>query len=146
MKLLKLLIIATVFIGITSYTANTTQNTYIKIPVQQDSLKESMIRGEEIYVDFCMQCHLAAGEGVPNSFPPLAKSDWLAQKRTESIHAIKYGLKGTIQVNGKSYNNVMTSLGLEDEEIADVMNYIMNHWGNTQKKIVTPEEVAAIKK
>ncbi|GAA4276304.1 cytochrome c [Aquimarina mytili] len=113
---------------------------------QDTKLKESIARGREIYVDFCMQCHLPDGKGTPKVFPPLAGSNWLTQKRKESIHSIKYGLNGPIEVNGQPYNSAMTPLGLEDEEIADVMNYIMNSWGNTQKKIVTPEEVSNIKK
>ncbi len=112
----------------------------------QDKLSESMARGKEVYADFCMQCHLPDGKGTPNVFPPLAGSDWLVNKRAESIHSIKYGLNGPIKVNGKTYNSAMTSLGLEDEEIADVMNYIMNSWGNTQKNIVTIQEVTDIKK
>ena len=35
-------------------------------------------------------------------------------------------------------------MGLEDEEIADVMNYVLNSWGNTDKKMVTKEEVESI--
>lgn len=120
---------------------------YIEKSIRQDkTLEESMVHGEEIYLDFCMQCHLADGKGVPNAFPPLAASNWLIDKREESIHAIKYGLNGEITVNNVIYNSAMTPLGLEDEEIADVMNYIMNSWGNTQKTMVTPQEVTEIKK
>ncbi len=115
-------------------------------PFQDTTLSESIERGAALYVDFCMQCHMTNGEGTTNVFPPLAGSDWLSNKRKESIHAIKYGITGPIKVNGASYNNAMTPLGLEDKEIADIMNYIMNSWGNTQKKIVTPEEVTSIKK
>ncbi len=118
---------------------------YLELETQDIKLSESIIRGEEIYVDFCMQCHLPNGKGTPNVFPPLAGSDWLINKRKESIHSIKYGLNGPIKVNGKPYNSAMTSLGLEDEEIVDVMNYIMNSWGNTQEKIVTLQEVSDIK-
>ncbi len=126
-----------------------TKNVYasdFKSDVQESKLSESIARGREIYSDFCMQCHLADGKGTPKVFPPLAGSDWLVNKRKESIHSIKYGLNGPIKVNGESYNSAMTPLGLEDEEIADVMNYIMNSWGNTQKKMVTIEEVAGIEK
>ncbi|MBP2832372.1 cytochrome c [Aquimarina sp. U1-2] len=119
---------------------------YHYVDSQNSKLAESMARGKEVYADFCMQCHLADGKGTPNVFPPLAGSDWLVNKRLESIHSIKYGLNGPIQVNGKSYNSAMMPLGLEDEEIADVMNYIMNSWGNTQKEMVTVEEVANVKK
>lgn len=119
---------------------------YTVSKTQDAKLLESIARGNEIYTDFCMQCHLPDGKGSPNVFPPLAGSDWLTNKRQESIYSIKYGLRGPIKVNGKTYNSAMTSLGLEDEEIADVMNYIMNSWGNTQKKMVTVEEVARVKK
>ncbi len=119
---------------------------YLALEIQDHKLTESITRGREIYTDFCMQCHLPDGKGTPKIYPPLAGSNWLVDKRKESIHSIKYGLNGPIQVNGKPYNSAMTSFGLEDEEIADVMNYIMNSWGNTQNTMVTPQEVAEIKK
>tara|TARA_R110002051_G_scaffold150657_3_gene223223 strand:- start:899 stop:1294 length:396 start_codon:yes stop_codon:yes gene_type:complete len=108
---------------------------------QEPELKESIKRGSEIYSDFCVNCHMDNGEGVPNSFPPLAASDFLIKNRAASIHAVKFGLKGEIIVNGITYNNSMTSFGLEDDEIADVMNFVMNSWGNKQTKMVTIEEV-----
>ncbi|AXT60440.1 cytochrome c [Aquimarina sp. AD10] len=119
---------------------------YLKSEIQDAKLTESIARGKEVYSDFCMQCHLPDGKGTPKVFPPLAGSNWLIEKRKESIHSVKYGLNGPITVNGVAYNSAMTPLGLEDEEIADVMNYIMNNWGNTQKNMVTIEEVTAIKK
>jgi len=127
-------------VSIENYSNITTTNQ------QESELSKSIARGSEIYADFCMQCHLPDGKGTPKVFPPLAGSDWLVNKRTESIHSVKYGLNGSITVNGTIYNSAMTSLGLEDEEIADVMNYIMNSWGNTQEKMVTVQEVTAIKK
>lgn len=113
---------------------------------QESALEESMERGSEIYADFCVTCHLDNGEGVPYAFPPLAKSDYLANNRLLSINALKYGLQGEIMVNGITYNSAMAPLGLEDQEIADVMNFIMNSWGNTQNKIVTEAEVTAIER
>lgn len=112
----------------------------------QDPLKESIERGNEIYTDFCMSCHLPNGEGVKNVYPPLAKSDYLIKKREESIRGIKYGLEGEIVVNGITYNSNMAALGLSDDEVADVMNYITNSWGNKNNKIVTEEEVKNTKK
>jgi len=112
---------------------------------QNQDLKKSMERGSVIYKDFCIVCHGANGEGVENTFPPLAQSDYLMTKRTESIKAIKFGQKGEIIVNGKTYNNAMAPLGLYDDEIADVMNYINNSWGNKNTEIVTPEEVSKLK-
>lgn len=111
---------------------------------QDKELEKSMERGKDIYADFCATCHLTEGEGVKNAFPPLAKSDYLKKNREESVKGIKYGQKGALTVNGVLYNGMMPSMGLEDEEIADVMNYILNSWGNTSDKIVTPDEVALI--
>lgn len=107
---------------------------------------ESYKRGKEIYNDFCITCHLSNGQGIPGSFPPLDGSNWLTEKREKSIHAVKYGLKGPITVNGEKYNNVMVPQGLTDQEVADVMNYINNSWSNNIEKPVTVEEVAAIEK
>jgi mono/diheme cytochrome c family protein len=102
--------------------------------------------GEEIYADFCIQCHGANGKGDGRQFPPLAGSDWLIKKRKESIHAVKYGQRGEIVVNKLKYNNLMPALGLSNQEVADVMNYIMTSWGNKQKLTITEKEVAAILK
>jgi mono/diheme cytochrome c family protein len=106
---------------------------------------ESIERGGMLFTDFCMQCHMANGKGIEGTFPPLAGSDWLTDKRSESIHAVKYGQSGEIVVNGKTYNSVMVRMGLSDQEVADVLNYVMNSWGNSQKKMVTAEEVSKIK-
>lgn len=114
--------------------------------IQDKELEESMARGAEIYTDFCVTCHLEKGEGVAYTFPPLAASDYIAKNREASIRGVKYGQQGEMVVNGVTYNNVMTPLGLEDDEIADVMNYVMNSWGNTSDTLVTVEEVSAIQK
>ncbi len=113
----------------------------------QTALEASIERGATVYHDFCIQCHLGKGEGIEGTFPPLAESNWLTPERyKEAIHVVKYGQQGKITVNGKTYNGIMANLELYDEEVADVMNYIMNNWGNRQKKMVTEEEVKLIKK
>lgn len=117
-----------------------------EIAQAQDKTSESYKRGKDVYNDFCVTCHLSNGKGVAGNFPPLDGSDWLTKKRTESIHAIKYGLSGPIKVNGEEYNSVMVAMGLSDQEVADVMNYINNSWSNAVKKPVTLEEVQAVAK
>lgn len=138
---MKLILIC--FIAITALVSiQSNKNNYI----QTDPLKESMARGSEIYTDFCVNCHMASGEGVDGVFPPLAKSDYLKLQREGSIKGIKFGQEGELMVNGKTYNGVMAPLGISDDEVADVMNYITNSWGNKNDKIVTVEEVAKLKK
>ena len=142
---MKLLIISTLSVLLNLFANNSIYTAYTSVEeIQETTLAESINRGEIIYKDFCVRCHMNNGEGNGKFYPPLADSDWLTSKRTESIHAVKYGLKGLITVNGIEYKKSMSSPGLEDHEIADVMNYIMNNWENTQGKIVTPEEVKSI--
>ena len=113
---------------------------------QNSELKASMQRGVEIYSDFCASCHLEQGEGIAHTFPPLAQSDYLMENREASIRGVKYGQQGEIIVNGVTYNNIMAPLGLDDQEVADVMNYIMNSWGNASERMVTLKEVESIQK
>lgn len=100
--------------------------------------------GKEIYADFCIQCHGANGKGDGVKIPPLAGSDWLTKKRKESLHAVKFGQNGEIVVNNKKFNNNMPTMGLSNQEVADVMNYVMTSWGNKQSKKVTEKEVEGV--
>jgi len=101
-------------------------------------------RGAIIYEDFCVNCHMVDEKGVKNLNPPLASSDFLMNNREISIKTIKFGQKGEIVVNGKKYNSTMVPLGLTDNEITDLMNYISNTWGNLNSKMITVEEVSKI--
>ena len=112
-----------------------------------DKTKEESINdGQEIYQDFCVQCHLANGTGVSGVFPPLKASDYLFENIEKSIAGVKYGLRGEIVVNDETYDGVMTTQGLDNEEIADVMNYILNNWGNRYENQITPMQVNEIPK
>lgn len=115
-------------------------------PNQDDALAKSMERGKLIYAENCVTCHMGAGEGVAGAFPPLAKADYLVKTPEKAIAAIKFGLSEKITVNGVAYEGMMPNPGLDNEEIADVMNYIQNSWGNTSnKKIVTAKMVEEVK-
>jgi len=108
------------------------------------AVETTYTRGKAIYMDLCVTCHLPDGQGVPKAFPPLAGSDYLKNNQQASIKAVKYGMSGEIIVNGKSYNSVMTSMGLSNEEVADVMNYINTAWGNDYGELLTAEKVTKI--
>ena len=86
------------------------------------------------------------GKGQKGIFPPLAKSDFLFKNIQESIKAIKFGgIDGEIIVNGVKYDSKMEKMGLYDDEIADIMNYILNSWGNNYDKRITEEYVKSLK-
>jgi len=146
MKLLPLLFAAGLFVSCNSdkkkdQSSVNSDQIFISDSSSQEKVSESFKRGEEVYSNFCVTCHLPSGKGIPGNFPPLAGSDWLTDKRTESLKAIKYGLSGPIVVNGENYNNVMTPQGLNDQEVADVMNYISNSWGNKMEKEMTTKDI-----
>lgn len=118
----------------------------INVLFQEKTLKQSKEDGSEIYQDFCVQCHLNKGQGVSGVFPPLSDSDYLLNDIDRSIAAIKYGLRGPITVNDDDYDGVMVSQGLDDEEIADVMNFILGSWENESDEFITTKRVSSITK
>ena len=111
----------------------------------QDELKASMTRGKDVYLSYCLSCHMENGEGITAVYPPLAKADYLMADRRRAIVQIIKGVSGPMQVNGVQYNSEMPAQPLSDKQVADVMNYILNSWGN-QAKIVKEAEVTAARK
>ena len=106
--------------------------------------------GERLFANNCAMCHQGEGQGLPGVFPPLAQSDYLlkiaqSKDRKELVKIVLKGLTGKIKVNGQEYNNVMTPIsGLSDADIADVLTYVTNSWGNSAPRF-TEEEVKTTK-
>ncbi|WP_084122944.1 copper-containing nitrite reductase [Aquiflexum balticum] len=101
--------------------------------------------GKKIYMQACFACHQANGEGLANAFPPLAKADYLNADENRAIDVLLHGLSGEVTVNGKKYNSIMPSQQLKDEEVAAVLTYVYNSWGNNGSEI-TPEMVSKRRK
>ncbi|HLV62000.1 copper-containing nitrite reductase [Galbibacter sp.] len=118
-------------------------NQVVPPPAAMD-LEDQMTYGKQVYMTTCFACHQAEGQGIENVFPPLAASDYLNDDVDRSIKVVLQGLQGEITVNGATYNNVMPSQGLTDEEIANVLTYIYHSWDNSKVR-VTPEMVAKIR-
>ncbi len=104
------------------------------------SLDERIAAGKGIYLKTCNACHQPNGQGIPNAFPPLAKSDYLNADADRAIATVLNGLAGEITVNGVKYNSVMPSQQLSPAEVANVLTYVFHSWGNSQKDI-TAEHV-----
>lgn len=108
------------------------------------SVEERIALGKQVYSKTCFACHQAEGQGIANAFPPLANSDYLNADVDRAIDIVLNGLSGEITVNGNKYNSVMTAQTLTDEEVANVLTYIYNNWGNNKTE-VTPNRVARVK-
>ncbi|MBH0093301.1 copper-containing nitrite reductase [Pseudoalteromonas sp. SCQQ13] len=118
-------------------------NTFTKITANN---KDEQIRfGQRVYEANCMACHQANGEGIPGAFPPLAKSDYLNNNPLLGVNAIIKGLSGPIKVNNVNYNGVMPAMNLNDEDIANVITFVLNNWDNAGGK-VSAEQVAKQRK
>jgi nitrite reductase (NO-forming) len=97
---------------------------------------EQVAAGKQLFAGTCSVCHQTTGEGLPNVFPPLAKSDFLAADPKRAISILLHGRTGPITVNGKDFNSVMPPMTqLTDDEIANILTYVLNDWGNPGGRI-----------
>ena len=102
---------------------------------QELSLAEKLNLGKTVYQQTCFACHQPEGQGIPTIFPPLAKADYLNADVNRAIDIVLHGKSGEITVNGTKYNSVMTKQTLTDNEIASVLTYVYNNWGNNKSEV-----------
>ena len=114
--------------------------------IQPANMAKSIANGKIVYSNNCMNCHMEDGKGLAGAFPPIAKSDYLKRPSKDLIAVILKGQSGEIKVNGVVYNGMMPAQDyLSDEEIADVLNYINNSWGNKNLKPILPSQVKLLR-
>jgi nitrite reductase (NO-forming) len=110
------------------------------------TMDAQMEMGRTVFANVCSMCHQPNGQGIARVFPPLAGSDFLLASKPRSIEVVLRGLQGPIPVNGV-YNSAMPTQGnLSDEEIANVLTFVRNSWGNAGEAVSTAEVAAARKK
>jgi len=103
---------------------------------QQDQIQA----GQALFAGTCSVCHQANGEGLPGVFPPLARSDYLTADPRRAIDFVLHGLTGKITVNGSEYNSVMPPMNqLNDDEVANILTYVLNSFGNSGGRILTED-------
>jgi len=101
--------------------------------------------GEARFTGTCSVCHQANGRGLPNVFPPLAGSDFLMADKQRSIGIVLNGLSGKVSVNGAAFDSVMPPMSqLNDDELANILTYVRNTWGNSGEA-VSAAEVKAVR-
>ncbi len=108
--------------------------------------KATMERGKSVYEATCLPCHQEDGAGVPGLNPPLSKVKWVTGDKKTLINVLLQGMDKEITVNGEVYSNMMPAQAhLSDQEIADVLTYVRNSFGN-KVSAVTIAEVKAQRK
>ena len=109
------------------------------------TLAQQVRAGESRFTGTCSVCHQANGAGLPNVFPPLARSDFLMADKQRSIGIVLNGLTGKVTVNGSEFNSVMPPMSqLNDDEIANILTYVRNSWGN-KGEAVSADEVRRVR-
>lgn len=109
------------------------------------ALQASLERGKQVYLEQCLACHQADAGGVSGMNPPLIKTKWILGDKTTLVQVVLKGMTGEVEINGDTYHNVMAPHSdLTDQQIADVLTYVRNNFGN-KATAITAAEVKAIR-
>lgn len=114
---------------------------------QPSPLKASMERGRKVYEEVCLTCHQQDAGGVPRMTPPLIKTKWVLGDKKALVKIVLKGLKGgEIEIDGDTYENPMPPQeeNLNDQQIADVLTYVRNSFGNKATPVL-PAEVKKVR-
>ena len=99
------------------------------------TMDELMDHGKSVYATSCAACHQANGEGIPNVFPGLKGSAVAVGDIAKHIDVIVNGVPGTaMQAFGPQLN---------DADIAALVTYERNAWGNDVGDLAQPADIKA---
>lgn len=116
------------------------ENLTKSVEIETLSKYQQVALGKNVYENNCLACHQANGEGIPSAFPPLAKSDFLNADHDRAIDIVLHGRSGPIEVNGEKYDSVMPGIALNNGQVANVLTYVLNSFGNDGGQ-VSPNQV-----
>lgn len=127
----KMIVLGILLIPFGLFFVNSFQNYSSENQNFSTAFQQQKMPGEMIYKKYCISCHQADGGGVPNMAPPLQQTSYVLGEKGTLIKIVLNGLKN-VDINDETYNNPMPALGsaLKDKEIADVLTYVRNSFGN----------------
>lgn len=104
--------------------------------------------GKAVYDALCLNCHQPEGKGLPGVYPALAETDWVLGDSDRLIKIVLHGLTGSIKVNGQDFAQAapipMPPMGLDDQQMADVLTYVRSSFGN-KASAVTLDQVKKVR-
>ena len=95
--------------------------------------------GKAVYDKSCVVCHMKDGKGLDDTFPPLAASDYLLESPKRALKQVIYGSSEKMTVNGVDFNGIMPAQDVTEQEAIEVVNYILNAWGNDGGEVSQPD-------
>lgn len=109
--------------------------------------RQYYVKGEQLFMTKCSNCHQQDGSGLGRIYPPLNISDYMENNRNEVLCIMRYGREGELTVNGISYNMAMPPMPeLTDLEIAQIATYIYNTWSHDEGLIDVKEASVVLDK
>ena len=121
-------------------------------PVPKEALAAYMSKGAKIYSAKCNGCHGSDAKGTGSTFPTLVGSEWVNGETERFAMIILNGLEGPVS-DGKTYGVMPPQgIGMAAEDLAGVMTYVRNNFGNTKGDVVTIDmakaalEISAVRK
>jgi len=108
---------------------------------KEDSISQvTMDNGKKVYNAYCLSCHMEDAMGVPRLNPPLVKSELLLNDQAKAIRIVLRGSEELKDKPDREYKNAMPALSsLSDQEIADVLTFARNSFGNKASKITAAD-------
>jgi mono/diheme cytochrome c family protein len=121
-------------------------HTRTELQKYQPSTGGNLERGKAVFESVCAPCHNSDGMGKPNQAPPFVSSEWALGSPARMIRIPLAGLNGPVKVKDQEWNLSMPAMGaaLPDEDLAAVLSYIRQSWGN-KASAITPEQVKAVR-
>ena len=122
-----------------------TKSTAATKTTSTSTLNSSIARGKTVYGTYCLACHQEDGSGVPNMNPPIINTSWVLGSKTVLIQQVLKGSANKVEIDGEKFHNTMPPQAqLTDQQIADVLTFVRNSFGN-KASIVTPAEVKTVR-
>ncbi|MGN6264776.1 MAG: c-type cytochrome [Ginsengibacter sp.] len=133
------------FVAVCAFTQSAPKKVFKPNTTSLSDSVASLKRGKALYATYCLTCHQGDGGGVPNLNPPLIQTSFVTGKKDPLIKIILKGLNTHMDIDGESYSNNMPPFEwLKDQQIADILSYIRNNFGN-KKSIVVKTEVQKVR-
>jgi mono/diheme cytochrome c family protein len=146
MKKLLLTVVSLCFVSMTFSQANKTKMVH-KPAKSHSTLYVAIKEGGAIYTQNCVSCHQVDGGGVQNMNPTLTKTSYVLGEKKKIISIVLNGLQHQ-DIDGDSYQNVMPSFYyLTDKQVANVLTFVRNSFGNKASRVTVNEvKTARVKK
>ena len=127
MRLLKYSLFSLFVIALSSASAQVKHITRTSNKIPAATMQQGLL----VYKKVCLACHMADGLGVSHMNPPIVKTTYILGDKATLIKIVLNGFKEDVEINGQTYSNNMTPhADLKDEEIAGVLTYVRNSFGN----------------